>query len=103
MSFTESRPLLLRPMLAACDHLRTGLRLLVLIVVLVVPGAGATAMYTVVRGHQIAFSSAERDGAEVVKPLLTALTALAAGTAPDLDSVRSALAAYPGLGLRMPA
>jgi hypothetical protein len=69
----ESGPLLLRPMLAVGDRLRTGMRLALLVIVLLVPDGVATTMYTVARGAQIGFSAAERAGADAVLPMLTAL------------------------------
>src|SRR5882724_5964988 len=92
----ERGPLLLRPMSAVCERLRTGMRLLVLVVVLLVPGAVATAMYTVVRGSQIGFSAAERDGADAVRPMLLALADTVAGQAPDLAAARRAATDRPG-------
>lgn len=89
----------LRPMLAICDRLRTGMRLAVLVVVLLVPGVLTTAMYAVVRGGQISFSVAERSGADVVQPVLQALAATAAGAMPDLDAVHEAARRQPALGL----
>ncbi|MFD0525599.1 hypothetical protein [Paractinoplanes durhamensis] len=96
---TEARPLLLRPMLAVCERLRTSMRLLILVVVLVVPGALATAMYSVVRGNQIDFSMAEREGADAVRPMLLALADTVAGEEPDLAAVRRVATDQPGLGL----
>jgi methyl-accepting chemotaxis protein len=60
---------LLRPMLAVSGRLRTGTRLLVLVVVLLLPGAVAAVMYTVERNAQIAFARAELRGADQVQPL----------------------------------
>ena len=99
MVSTESGSLLLRPMLAVCERLRTGMRLLVLVVVLLVPGAVATAMYTVVRGSQVSFSAAERDGTDAVRPMLLALADTVAGQTPDLAAARRAATDRPGLGL----
>jgi len=93
----ESGPLLLRPMLAVGDRLRTGMRLALLVIVLLVPGGVATTMYTVARGDQIGFSSAERAGADAVVPMLTGLADTVAGQAPDLRAVRAGAAAL-GLG-----
>ena len=89
MVASQSRPLLLRPMLAVGDRLRTGMRLALLVIVLLVPGAVATAMYTVARGAQLNFSVAERDGADAVRPMLAALAATAAGETPDLDAAKA--------------
>jgi len=96
---TEHGSLLLRPMVAVCERLHTGMRLLVLVLVLLVPGALATAMYTVVRGGQISFSAAERDGADAVRPMLLALADTVAGQTPDLAAARRAATDRPALGL----
>src|SRR4051812_7938563 len=101
----ESGPLVLRPMLAVGDRLRTGMRLALLVIVLLVPGGVATTMYTVARGGQIGFSDAERQGADAVVPMLTALADTVAGRTPDLDAARAGAAAL-GLGdlaARLPA
>jgi len=95
----ESGPLLLRPMLAVGDRLRTGMRLALLVVVLLVPGGVATTMYTVARGGQIGFSRAERAGADAVAPMLSALAGTVAGQAPELAAVRAGAATL-GLGDR---
>ena len=86
-------------MLAVGGRLRTGMRLFLLVVVLVVPGGVATAMYSVARGAQIGFSAAERDGADAVRPMLAAMAAVVAGQDPDLDAVRAAAKDQPALGL----
>jgi methyl-accepting chemotaxis protein len=99
MIHTAGSQLLLRPMLAICERLRTGMRLLVLVVVLVIPGALATAMYSVVRGDQVDFSVAEREGADAVQPMLLALADTVAGRSPDLAAARRAATERPGLGL----
>jgi hypothetical protein len=91
----DSGPLVLRPMLAVGDRLRTGMRLALLVVVLLLPGGVATTMYTVARGGQIGFSSAERAGADAVAPMLTALADTVAGQTPDLDAVRAGAATRP--------
>jgi methyl-accepting chemotaxis protein len=92
-------PLLLRPMLAIGDRLRTGMRLALLVVVLLIPGAVATAMYTKVRGDEISVATSERDGADAVRPMLLALADTVAGTTPDLGAVRTAAADRPALEL----
>ena len=89
----------LGPMLAVCDRLRTGMRLAVLVVVLVVPGAVTTAMYTVVRTGQLTFSATEEAGADTVRPILQALADITGGQTPDLAAVRDAAHAEPALGL----
>jgi methyl-accepting chemotaxis protein len=89
----ESGPLLLRPMLAVGDRLRTGMRLALLVIVLLVPGGVATTMYTVARDDQIGFSKAELVGAGAVAPMLAALADTVAGQTPDLGAVRAGAAA----------
>ncbi|NMO52731.1 HAMP domain-containing protein [Actinoplanes sp. TBRC 11911] len=92
-------PWALHPMTAVCDRLRTGRRLAVLVLVLLIPGVLATTMYTQVRNDQIAFSTLEQRGADVVAPMLLALAGTVAGDTPDLEAVRTAVAAAPELGL----
>ncbi|MFI1990692.1 methyl-accepting chemotaxis protein [Actinoplanes sp. NPDC020271] len=86
-------------MLSITDRLRTGMRLGLVVLALLVPGALATGMYAVEKGKDLGFSSRERQGVEVLGPILTALADTAAGRKPDLDAVRSVVAAHPGLGL----
>jgi methyl-accepting chemotaxis protein len=83
------RTALLRPMLAASGRLRTGMRLLVLVLVLLAPGAVAAVMYTVARNAQIDFARAELRGAEAVQPLLTAMADTVAGKTPNLQGLDS--------------
>lgn len=85
------RTVLLRPMLAASGRLRTGMRLLVLVLVLLIPGAVAAVMYTVARDAQIDFGRTELRGAEAVRPLLTAMADTVAGRTPDLRGVNGTL------------
>ncbi len=92
-------PLFLRPVLAAADRMRTSVRLGVLVLVLMVPGIGATWAYTSEVNSKIAFSAAEEEGTGVVRPALLALAATVAGQTPDLAAVRQAAAARPDLKL----
>ncbi|AGL15228.1 methyl-accepting chemotaxis protein [Actinoplanes sp. N902-109] len=92
-------PLLLRPVLAAADRMRTSLRLGTLVLVLMVPGAVATTGYVREMHTKISFSASERDGLEVVRPALTALAGTVSGGAPDLAAVRAAVARHPELHL----
>lgn len=99
MTGTVPRPLLLRPLLPLCRRLRTGIRLVILVVVLVLPGMAATGLYAHTRNQQIAFSAAEVDGVGALRPVMRALADTAAGATPDLGAVRKAAAAYPSLNL----
>jgi methyl-accepting chemotaxis protein len=92
-------PLFLLPVLAAADRMRTSIRLGVLVLVLMVPGIGATWAYTSEVNSKIAFSAAEDEGTGVVRPALLALAATVAGQTPDLAAVRQAAAARPDLKL----
>ncbi|GGN95666.1 methyl-accepting chemotaxis protein [Actinoplanes lobatus] len=92
-----SPPVLLRPMLRITDRIRTATRLGVVVLALLVPGALATGMYTAVNSSKINFSTREREGSEVLRPVLVALTDTAAGRTPDLAAVRAAADAHPDL------
>jgi hypothetical protein len=85
--------------LAITDRLRTGMRLGLVVLALLVPGALATGMYAIGKAGDLAFSSKERDGVTVLGPMLTTLADTVAGRQPDLGAVRSAVAARPDLGL----
>ncbi|GAA2561475.1 methyl-accepting chemotaxis protein [Winogradskya consettensis] len=89
-------PVLLRPVLAAADRMRTSLRLGTLVLVLMIPGGAATYGYVHEMHTKISFSASERDGLEVVRP---ALLALATGDRSDLAAVNTAIAANPSLRL----
>jgi methyl-accepting chemotaxis protein len=82
---------LARPMIVVSGRLRTGMRLLLLVVVLIVPGAVATAMYTVTRNQQIAFAGDEIVGTRVVRPMLIAMADTVSGSTPDLTLVEAAV------------
>ncbi|HEU5109015.1 MAG TPA: methyl-accepting chemotaxis protein [Micromonosporaceae bacterium] len=86
-------------MLAASDRMRTGPRLAVLALLLMVPGVVATAAYTLEINSSIAFSAAEERGTEVVRVTLLAMADTAAGGTPDLDAVRRVAGEYPDLRL----
>ncbi|MET0494613.1 MAG: hypothetical protein ABW000_15940 [Actinoplanes sp.] len=87
-------------MLAVSGPLRTRMRLVLLVIVLVLPGVAATTLYTVNRNEQIAFSTAaEVAGADTVRPTLLALADATAGGTPDLTAVHRAAHIVPGLGL----
>ena len=66
-------PVVLRPVLAAADRMRTSVRLGVLVLVLMIPGIAATYSYTSEVNSKIAFSALERDGTRVVRPALLAM------------------------------
>jgi methyl-accepting chemotaxis protein len=83
-------PVLLQPVLLAADRMRTSLRLAALVLVLMVPGIGATWAYTSEVNGKIAFSALERQGTDVIRPALLALADTVAGRAPDLAAVREA-------------
>ncbi|WP_127500874.1 methyl-accepting chemotaxis protein [Actinoplanes solisilvae] len=99
METSDGRPVLLLPMLPVCGRLRTGMRLLVLVILLLIPGAVATTMYTLTRQDQIAFSAAERDGADAVRPMLLAMAVTVGGGTPDLQTIDAQL---PALGQGTP-
>jgi sugar lactone lactonase YvrE len=84
------RPALLAPVLWLSDRVRTSTRLAVLVVVLLVPGLGATYAYSGGVGGQLGFTGSERDGTVVVHPALAAMTEIAVGRVPDLSRLRAA-------------
>lgn len=90
---------MLRPVLRVADRIRTATRLGVVVFTLLIPGALATGMYTAVTSADITFSSREREGADVLLAVLTALTDTAGGRTPDLAAVRTAAGAWPALAL----
>jgi methyl-accepting chemotaxis protein len=92
-------PALLRPVLPLADRMRTSLRLVALVLVLMIPGIFATSSYVLQAQTRIDFSSAERDGLDVVRPALLALANTVAAKEPDLAAVRAAVAAHPDLRL----
>src|SRR5689334_1656631 len=93
------RPWWLGPIPAVVDRLRTSARLAVLIVVLLIPGIGATISYTNVIGGQVDFARNELAGTVVVRQALRALSDTVGGRAPDLAALRAAVAAHPELML----
>jgi methyl-accepting chemotaxis protein len=92
-------PGVLRPVLSAADRMRTSARLAVLVLVLMIPGVVGTYGYVREARIKIAFSAAERDGLEVVRPALLALAATVGNQQPDLAAVRTAIEANPQLKL----
>ncbi len=92
-------PVVLRPVLPLADRMRTSMRLGVLVLVLMIPGIIATSGYVREAHNRIAFSTAEREGLEVVRPALLALADTVAAREPDLAAVRAAVEANPGLRL----
>ncbi|MGW4946410.1 methyl-accepting chemotaxis protein [Actinoplanes sp. NPDC004185] len=99
MQSESAAPALLRPVLPIADRMRTSTRLAALILVLMIPGIVATSAYVREARAQIAFSEAERQGLEVVRPALLALANTVAAQEPDLAGVRAAVAAHPELRL----
>jgi methyl-accepting chemotaxis protein len=89
--------LILRPILAVTDRLRTSARLAALVVVLLVPGIVAAVSYIRVIGGQIDFAVSERAGTNVLRPALEALSDRIAGRQPDLTALREAARRNPGL------
>jgi methyl-accepting chemotaxis protein len=92
-------PLLLRPALVVVDRLRIGARLGVLILVLLVPGAGATYAYIGLINAQVDFTTSELDGTEVVREALLAMSDATAGRQPDLAALRASVEKFPDLAL----
>ena len=80
------------------SRLRLTARLSLLVAVLLVPTVVATWSFAGVMSSQVAFSAAEREGVTVLTPALAALAETVSGTVPDLDTLRAATAAEPGLG-----
>jgi len=95
----DAVPALLRPVVPIADRMRTSVRLGALVLVLMIPGIFATAGYVREVRTRIAFSAAEREGLEVVRPALLALADTVAAKQPDLAAVRSAVQAHPELRL----
>ncbi|MBK8074914.1 MAG: PilZ domain-containing protein [Kineosporiaceae bacterium] len=91
-------PLVLRPVVGIAGRLRTSLRLVVLVLVLLVPGVGATAAYSSAMGGQVAFTTKERAGVDVLRPALIAMADAASGEGTvDLTALQTAVAAHPEL------
>src|SRR5690349_2728345 len=95
-------PAWLRPVVPIADRMRFSLRLGALVLVLMIPGIFATSGYVLQARTRIAFSTAERDGLEVVRPVLLALGTTVAAGKPDLAAVRAAVQAHPELRLEKP-
>ena len=91
------RPRALVPALTVLDRMRTSARLGLLVAVLLTPALVATWAFTGVINGQIAFSSAERGGVEVIRPALTALVATVTGENPDLGALATAVREHPEL------
>ena len=96
---TPPEPVLLRPVLAATDRMRAGLRVGVLVLALLIPGALVTALHTAGTTDRIRSGERESAGAAVIRPALLALAGTAAGQPADQNAVRAAVAAHPELGL----
>jgi methyl-accepting chemotaxis protein len=93
------RPWIVRPMTVVVDRLRTSARLGVLILVLLVPGIGATYSYIGQINGQVDFAVSELSGTVVVREALLALADTAGGGSPDLGPLRAAVDAHPELAL----
>ena len=85
-------PPLLRPVVTVSSRLRTSARLAVLVLVLLVPGVGATWAYSATVGGQVAFTTAEESGVRVLRPVLATLADVVAGGPADLSAVEAAAA-----------
>jgi methyl-accepting chemotaxis protein len=92
-------PPLLRPVLTVVDRLRIGARLGVLILVLLVPGIGATYAYIGLINSQVDFAASELDGTVVVREALLAMGEATAGRRPDLTALRASVENLPDLAL----
>ncbi|MBL8928606.1 MAG: methyl-accepting chemotaxis protein [Kineosporiaceae bacterium] len=91
-------PALLRPAVGMAGRLRTSVRLLVLVLVLLVPGVGATTAYSLTMGGQIAFTDKERSGVELLRPALLAMASAVSGQGRvDLTELDAAARQHPDL------
>jgi methyl-accepting chemotaxis protein len=90
-------PLPLRAVVGLTARMRTSTRLAVLVLVLVVPGLGATWAYSATKSGQVSFTRAEESGLRVLRPTLLAMTDAVAGRQVDLAPVEAAVQAEPGL------
>jgi methyl-accepting chemotaxis protein len=86
-------------MRAIVDRLRTSARLGVLVLVLLIPGIGATYFYIGQINGQVDFASSELSGTVVVRQALDAMAAAVGGDTPDLAALRAAAWAHPELAL----
>jgi methyl-accepting chemotaxis protein len=92
-------PWFMRPVLVVVDRLRIGARLGVLILVLLVPGIGATYAYVGLINGQVDFASSELDGTVVVREALLAMSEATAGRDPDLSALGETVERLPDLAL----
>ncbi|GAA2674351.1 methyl-accepting chemotaxis protein [Actinoplanes palleronii] len=75
------------------------MRLGMVVLVLLVPGALATGMYAAEKASDLAFTDRERQGVGVLGPMLTALADITAGRDPDLAAIRAVVAEHPDLDI----
>lgn len=92
-------PMMLRPALVIAERMKTGPRLGVLALLLVIPGVLATYSYSAEIGARIALSTLEIEGTRVVVPALQALADSTGGGTPDLAGLRRTARQHPGLNL----
>ncbi|GAA3617864.1 methyl-accepting chemotaxis protein [Kineosporia mesophila] len=92
-------PAFLRPSLAVTDRLRSSSRLMLVIVMLLVPGAVATWSFAAVMNEQTGFAGHERDGADALKPVLGEMIQVLAGRTPDLATLTTLAGDHPELRL----
>ncbi|MBT0768479.1 methyl-accepting chemotaxis protein [Kineosporia sp. J2-2] len=95
----DGRPLVLRPALAVTDRLRSSSRLNLMIVMLLIPGLVATWSFAAVMGDQTGAASQEREGVDVLRPVLDELVTVLAGGSPDTGALTGLAQEYPELRL----
>ena len=90
-------PVLLAPVVAVVDRLRTRARLSTLVVLLLLPALFATWSFASVLGGQVDFAASERTGLKLVQPALVALADTAVGKPVDLAPLGAAVEDHPEL------
>ncbi|GLY27890.1 methyl-accepting chemotaxis protein [Kineosporia sp. NBRC 101731] len=95
----SSKPAFLRPSLAVTDRLRSSSRLILVIVMLLIPGAVATWSFAAVMDEQTSFAGHERVGVDVLKPVLDEMVQVLAGQTPDLAALTALAGDHPELRL----
>ncbi|WP_207025403.1 hypothetical protein, partial [Phycicoccus sp. DTK01] len=100
---TTTRPhpgaIVVAPVVAVVGRLRLASRLLLLTVVLLVPVLLLGRSYLALSSPDIAETTAERAGVQVLRPAVAGLAELAGGRPLDLSPLRAAVAAHPELGV----
>ena len=81
------------------SRFRLTFRLGALVLVMLVPAVFAGASYASAENRQIALSSTERAGLDVLEPTLLAMAHNAAGETPDMEAIYRAAGRFPELGL----